>query len=69
MKEKKKVEINLSIAKDLRFLLKHWICGDKTKSECGIYAAGDPNKELHCECCFVKKLDNQLKQAVKESKE
>ena len=64
-----KVEINLRTAKDLRFLLKHWICGDKTKSECGIYSAGDPTKKLYCECCFVKKLDNQLKQAIKENKE
>ena len=66
---KEKVEINLRTAKDLRFVLKHWICGDKSKSECGIYAANDPNKKLDCGYCFVKKLDNQLKQAIKESKE
>lgn len=66
---KEKVEIKLRTAKDLRFVLKHWICGDKSKSECGIYVANDPNKELRCECCIVNKLDNQLKQAIKESKE
>ena len=69
MEEMKKVEIKLSTAKDLRLVLKNWICGDKNKMECGMYEAGDPNKELHCECCFVKKLDNQLKRAIKESKE
>ena len=55
-----KVEINLRTAKDLRFILKQW--GN-------MYVANDPNKKLHCEYRFVKNLDNQLKQAIKESKE
>ena len=44
----------------MRFILKQW--GN-------MYVANDPNKKLHCEYRFVKNLDNQLKQAIKESKE
>lgn len=65
----KKVEIKLQTAKNLRTLIKYWVCKNKSERDCGMYACNDPKKRLLCKNCFAKKLDDELKQAIKKEVE